>query len=1110
MILSRFYWILAAFILPVILIGGGISKANGVTPIGVTAVTIAPGDVIISEVAWGGTAASSADEWIELHNTTNAPITLTNWTLNAADGEPAITLNGTIPALGFFLLERTDDTTVSDIPADQIYTGALGNTGEALTLRDAADQIVDTANGDGGGWPAGSGSPSYRSMERSVPDAPDDDANWVANNGLTRNGLDANGAPLNGTPKAANSPWPLPGTADLSISKQGPETAVPGATLIYHLHLANVGGVTATAVLLTDTLPAPLTYITDSSGLPLMHNPPYLIWQAGDLGGGSALTFTLTAQLSLSASGVFTNEVTATTPITEANLLNNRDTAVTTIRPESANVLLDAVYYDGYETGDLDEAVLLRNLSAHAADLSGWRLQDNGGSTAVFPANVSLPAGSTLWVARDAAAFTRQFGFPPGLALSNWPGFSNEGDAVILRDAEGFLVDVLVYETGNTDQSGWFGAAVYPYTVGGVFAADGQILYRQRDQTTGLPLPDSNSAADWAQSRGDVINGRKVLYPGWDLDQFFFTRQVTETAVLTIAIAPDNAYPVIVQQIAAAQKSIQIEALTFENLGIAQALIGAAQRGVSVTVLLEGNPIGGIPDQEKYICQQLATANGQCWFMISSSGENIHDRYRFLHAKFILIDGRLVLISSENLSPNSLPDDDKSDGTWGRRGLVLVTDAPGVVQHVGDIFSADFAPTAHVDIFRWDAAHLTYGPPPQGFVPITVTGGTTYTIHFPTPLTTQGAFAFELVQSPENSLRNQDGLLGLVGRAGAGDMVLVQQLSERPYWGSSSSNPTDDPNPRLEAYAAAARRGATVRLLLDSYFDASSDPVSNSATCAYVTQIAQDEGVDMACILGNPAGLGIHNKMVLAQINGRGYIHVGSINGTEQSSKGNRELALQVQSDAAYDFLAAMFASDWPDYVYLPLLFNNYVPPANHVLISEVLYDPPGLDDAEFIELVNPTPVAIDISHYSIGDAVNPTDFEDVRRFPEGTILQAGQTLVIATSATAFFANYGFYPDFEIVDTETAVPDLIDDPDWGDPATFLQLGNQGDEVILRDAAGAIIDMLVYGPGADTDNTICPLVPASNYSLERYPYWRDTNICAADFRAWPFPNPGRLP
>ncbi|HEX6387667.1 MAG TPA: phospholipase D-like domain-containing protein, partial [Anaerolineae bacterium] len=644
----------------------------------------------------------------------------------------------------------------------------------------------------------------------------------------------------------------------------------------------------------------------------------------------------------------------------------------------------------------------------------------------------------------------------------------------------------------------------------GVFGEEGQILYRRRDQATGSPVPDTNTAADWAQMTGDVINGRKVLYPGWDLDAFFFTAQVTEPAALTVAIAPDNAYQAIVDEIDAATGVIQIETLTFENVAIGDALVAAASRGVAVTVLLEGGPPGGIDDHQRYICQQLEAAGGQCWFLISDSSVRISDRYRYLHAKFMLIDGERVIVSSENLSPNSLPDDDKSDGTWGRRGVVLITDAPGVVARVQAIFDRDFAPADHVDLLRWQSDHATYGAPPPGFLPVLETGGVTYTVRFPMPTTFTGSFAFEVVQAPENSLRDRDGLLGLVGQAGAGDTILVQQLVERPYWGETSSNAVDDPNPRLEAYIAAARRGADVRLLLDEHFDDSRSPVSNAATCAYVTAIAAAEALSLECTLANPAGLGIHNKMVLLEIGGRGYVHVGSLNGSEQSSKGNREVALQVQSDGAYALLAEMFGRDWLHPIYLPVVLNHYTGPASTVLISEILYDPPGLDDAEFVELVNPTGSTIDLSSYSLGDAVNRSDFEDVRRFPAGTMLAPGQTLVVAAAATAFNAEYGFAPDFEIIATDAAVPDLVDDLTWGDPAALLQLANGGDEVILRDTADRVVDVVTYGSGSHPGVIACALVAASDHSLERFPYWRDTNDCTVDFRDWPFPNPGSLP
>ncbi|KAA3664986.1 MAG: lamin tail domain-containing protein, partial [Chloroflexi bacterium] len=180
------------------------------------------------------------------------------------------------------------------------------------------------------------------------------------------------------------------------------------------------------------------------------------------------------------------------------------------------------------------------------------------------------------------------------------------------------------------------------------------------------------------------------------------------------------------------------------------------------------------------------------------------------------------------------------------------------------------------------------------------------------------------------------------------------------------------------------------------------------------------------------------------------------------------------------------------------------------VLSSEVLYCPFGADDAECVEWVKSTPLTLDLSQFGLGDAVKPTDFEDVRRFPAGTLLLPNETIVVAFTATGFEAAFGFKPDFEIVGTDTAVPDLIDDPNWGDPAALLQLANGGDEVILRNALGQVVDVITYGTGSYPGVVGCELVSTANHSLERYPYWQDTNDCSADFRDWPLPSPGVLP
>lgn len=110
--------------------------------------------VSISEIAWMGTDISPNDEWLELYNDEDSSVSLDGWTLIATDGAPSITLSGSIDGNGYFLLERTDDTTVPDVSADQIFTGALGNEGETLMLKDANNVTVDTVSA-ASGWPAG-------------------------------------------------------------------------------------------------------------------------------------------------------------------------------------------------------------------------------------------------------------------------------------------------------------------------------------------------------------------------------------------------------------------------------------------------------------------------------------------------------------------------------------------------------------------------------------------------------------------------------------------------------------------------------------------------------------------------------------------------------------------------------------------------------------------------------------------------------------------------------------------------------------------------------------------------------------------------------------------
>ncbi len=201
-----------------------------------TTTPIVPGRVLINEVAWAGSKASASGEWIELHNAQTQPIDVSGWRLTDG-GDINVALRGSIDALGYYLLERTDDSAVIDIDADRIYSGALRNSGERLRLLAPDGSRVDSANGDGGSWPAGNAD-SRASMERRGGD--DRSGNWATFTGYGGSGLDADGGPIQGTPRGSNSvliPTPTP-------------TWIPGRVVINevlirpHYDWEGTGGVT--------------------------------------------------------------------------------------------------------------------------------------------------------------------------------------------------------------------------------------------------------------------------------------------------------------------------------------------------------------------------------------------------------------------------------------------------------------------------------------------------------------------------------------------------------------------------------------------------------------------------------------------------------------------------------------------------------------------------------------------------------------------------------------------------------------------------------------------------------------------------------------------------
>ncbi len=104
--------------------------------------------VVINEIAWMGTVDSATNEWIELWNNGSSSLDVSGWILRI-EGKKDITLAGAIAGNGYYLLERTDDTTVPTIAADLIspFGTGLANTGAILLLLDTQGSEQDRVNG---------------------------------------------------------------------------------------------------------------------------------------------------------------------------------------------------------------------------------------------------------------------------------------------------------------------------------------------------------------------------------------------------------------------------------------------------------------------------------------------------------------------------------------------------------------------------------------------------------------------------------------------------------------------------------------------------------------------------------------------------------------------------------------------------------------------------------------------------------------------------------------------------------------------------------------------------------------------------------------------------
>lgn len=351
------------------------------------AVTVPVGAVVLSELMWDGT------EYVELRNTTDTDLALAGWTLTRqqAGGEIKMIVQfdeeDVVAAGDHFLIEKTEETTT--VAADKVVSVlTLVNTGELVTLLDADDRVIDSAN-QLGPWFAGQNTEDGVAMERG-----EDGDDGIRPDSWHHSVGDIGGR--NGTPGAANSVGPI---------NHSPEAVVDPSAVA-------VTAGTSVSFSAEDSL--------DPDGDELTY-----AWAFGDEGSA----------VGVSAAHVYMVAGTYTVQLTVSDEEFDDEALVTVtvaIPVYATTVIVNEFLANPIGSDTAAEFIELKNAGNAAVDLSGWRLDDvfnEGSASYVMPGGTMIGAGSVK-------AFSRT---ETKLALNNG------GDSVRLLSPDGIERSLFSY-----------------------------------------------------------------------------------------------------------------------------------------------------------------------------------------------------------------------------------------------------------------------------------------------------------------------------------------------------------------------------------------------------------------------------------------------------------------------------------------------------------------------------------------------------------------------------------------------------------------------------------------------------------------------------------------
>ncbi|HEX9908884.1 MAG TPA: phospholipase D-like domain-containing protein, partial [Thermoplasmata archaeon] len=362
--------------------------------------------------------------------------------------------------------------------------------------------------------------------------------------------------------------------------------------------------------------------------------------------------------------------------------LSSAELAIHSSDLESAQVIISEFYPCGLQD---DEYLVLENIGGGDADLYNWTVTDLEGALR-FVSHVIIAPGGRMVISANSSSYLQAFARLPDaqmgddgcstLSCSGTFRLADAGDSISLKTLADAPADFVKYGTCTEDGIGWTGLSVPALKKGEV---------AKRIGPPGAPL-DTDSARDWMPFREHRYGFTAFSPCGESVD----------AGDVTAFVSPDCGLSSVVTAIDGASRVIRLCSYELSSEAVCTALAKALWRGVSVRILVDGAPAGGMTESQLVCLSFLQDSGADVRILLGNLSQKTVQHVGPLHAKYIVLDDSGGVVLSENFVESGLPEDPYE----GNRGWGVAFENERLAQYLACLFDEDSRLTRQ-DVRSW-------------------------------------------------------------------------------------------------------------------------------------------------------------------------------------------------------------------------------------------------------------------------------------------------------------------------------------------------------------------------------------------------------------------------